>query len=1070
MAGTTKRLTRVQLINWHYFENERISFNGSTLISGENTSGKSTILDAIQLVLTTNSRHFNMAANENGKRDLRGYVRCKTGDLGDMYLRKNTVPANVALEFYEEKGDRYFVLGVHLLSNDEESNVVKKWYREECRLEDLSFIVDSHAALDKEFKNRGRKIKYIESDKAARDEFRHRLGNLEDKFFEIIPKSLAFKPMNNVKEFINKFVLTEEHINIDELKGNIESLGELERLLDRSNRQLGALDDIISRFDDIEQTDRNLKITDILIMMADVDALKERMENAQSDIRFKQQTIESDSEQLRLLQEEELRLQDMIIQLNVSIKQNDAAALLEDARRRKTALEKDIERIKEQEKKLKQQTDAIKEYLRALAVLDQRPLTKEDLDVIGGAYEASEKNKAIEKLAAFELKEGAALRETYQDLNYKRKTLDNQITDLQEKQAQLNKRQLSYPPNTVKLKNAIEREFKRRNIHSDVYILAELLEIKDSRWADAVEGYLNTQRFYLVVEPEYYDAALDIYHKHKNEVHSAGLINTKKIPLNTECDPASLAFVVGSENRYAKAFARYVLGRVIRCDDIHELENHEIGITDDCMLYQNFVVRHLNPEIYKNPYIGGEAWKVQVANVRARLEELSLSRSKIRDELVPYAQMEKAALNVNPALCREYMNAPTIAAGLKEQLIKAKSDEASAQNDPTLIELQTKLSDADKNMQKLKAEQSVLQKSQARLEEALSNLRTGLAQMEELHKVGNEELQKRQDEAGGVYHEAKEKYAQNRKSKKPEVIKNNFSPRMTQLQNEKTEAVDLLKQKQYQYNVEFTEDMTVGVTFASEYREAAAKLRTVEKVKYEEKLKKAMEDCEEIFRSDFLSRMKEYIEAARKEFRDLNRALENIYYGEDSYHFKIMPDKKKEGLYKMITSENNVEGSNTLWSSMFEEEYREEIKELFDKLTAHDDNGQKVVDEYTDYRSYLDYDIEIHKKNGKVQRFSDIYGEKSGSETQVPYYVAIAASFYQLYRFDNSIRLMLLDEAFDKMDDDRIQSMMEFFKSLKLQTVMATPPPKIETIGEHVDTILTVIRAGSGSIVEEYDL
>ncbi|MBQ3787052.1 MAG: hypothetical protein II799_07225, partial [Lachnospiraceae bacterium] len=368
----------------------------------------------------------------------------------------------------------------------------------------------------------------------------------------------------------------------------------------------------------------------------------------------------------------------------------------------------------------------------------------------------------------------------------------------------------------------------------------------------------NTQRFYLVVEPEYYDAALDIYHKHKNEVHSAGLINTKKIPLNTECDPASLAFVVGSENRYAKAFARYVLGRVIRCDDIHELENHEIGITDDCMLYQNFVVRHLNPEIYKNPYIGGEAWKVQVANVRARLEELSLSRSKIRDELVPYAQMEKAALNVNPALCREYMNAPAIAANLKEQLIKAKADEASAQNDPTLIELQTKLSDADKNMQKLKAEQSVLQKSQARLEEALSNLRTGLAQMEELHKVGNEELQKRQDEAGGVYHEAKEKYAQNRKSKKPEVIKNNFSPRMTQLQNEKTEAVDLLKQKQYQYNVEFTEDMTVGVTFASEYREAAAKLRTVEKVKYEEKLKKAMEDCEEIFRSDFLSRMKEY--------------------------------------------------------------------------------------------------------------------------------------------------------------------------------------------------------------------
>ena len=88
----------------------------------------------------------------------------------------------------------------------------------------------------------------------------------------------------------------------------------------------------------------------------------------------------------------------------------------------------------------------------------------------------------------------------------------------------------------------------------------------------------------------------------------------------------------------------------------------------------------------------------------------------------------------------------------------------------------------------------------------------------------------------------------------------------------------------------------------------------------------------------------------------------------------------------------------------------------------------------------------------------------------MPYYVAIAASFYQLYRYGNSIRIMLLDEAFDKMDDDRIQSMMDFINSLGLQVILATPPPKIEVIGEHVDTILTAIRVGTGSIVEEYEL
>jgi uncharacterized protein YPO0396 len=265
-------------------------------------------------------------------------------------------------------------------------------------------------------------------------------------------------------------------------------------------------------------------------------------------------------------------------------------------------------------------------------------------------------------------------------------------------------------------------------------------------------------------------------------------------------------------------------------------------------------------------------------------------------------------------------------------------------------------------------------------------------------------------------------------------------------------------------------DFTLGLTGESEYREAAEKLRRVEIVRYEEKLRSAKEDCEKIFRSDFLSKMKEYIENAKQEFRNLNKALENVYYGDDSYHFNITFDKRKESLYRMITSEYNMEGDKNLWTDMFEAQYRDEIEDLFAKLMVSADDGDKVINEYTDYRSYLDYDIEIRKKNGQKQRFSDIYAEKSGSETQVPYYVAIAASFYQLYRFGNSIRIMLLDEAFDKMDDDRIKSMLEFMNGLNLQVIMATPPSKIEIIGEQVGCILTAIRDGKRSIVEEYEL
>ena len=69
--------------------------------------------------------------------------------------------------------------------------------------------------------------------------------------------------------------------------------------------------------------------------------------------------------------------------------------------------------------------------------------------------------------------------------------MDNKIIELQQRLRELEKRNLTYPENTTTLKNIIEKEFDKRGIKSKVYILAELLEITDKRWTNAVEGYFN---------------------------------------------------------------------------------------------------------------------------------------------------------------------------------------------------------------------------------------------------------------------------------------------------------------------------------------------------------------------------------------------------------------------------------------------------------------------------------------------------------------------------------------------------------------------------------------------------
>ena len=1072
METQKKIMTRVQLINWHYFENERISFHGSTLISGENTAGKSTILDAIQLVLTTNTRRFNVAANEKGKRDLRGYVRCKIGNVGEAYLRKGAVPANVALEFYEEKGERYFVLGAHMLSRDEESPVIIRWYIEECRLEDLSFMAGERAALAEEFRVKNRKISYIDQKNAAQDRFKRRLGNLDDKFFDIIPKSLAFKPMDNVKEFINKFVLSEERVDVASLRENIETLSELENILDRSRRQKCALEKILGKYDEIEEKDRSILVNDILLKIANRDAMHLDVENLEKKIRIKSQSVESNCGFLEEMGKQIKDLENQVLAISIDIEATHSNALLQQARSRIEKLEEEIGQKKEGEKKLQEQVRLLMNYLRDLERLDYKPVKRTQAEQIGKAADREEKAKTVERLEAFDAKEQNEIQKTCVILTADMDRLSDEINDCQERLKKLEKRVLPYPEYAQKLKEMVEKEFVRKGISSSVYFLSELLEITDMKWSNAIEGYLNTQKFYLVVEPEYYPAALEVYDKNRKNIHTAGIINSRKLPTGQEAEPDSLAYVVKSDNRYAKAYANYILGRVKRCTDVHELERHSIAMTPECMLYQGYVVRHLNPRDYENPFIGQYAYRTQIENVRKEIEEKTRRRSELRQEIQLYTAVLESAKKVNLGIMKLYLYVPESLHSLQEQMVSAKAELKEAQSDPTLIELNLKLDVKKKELDVKKEEKERLSEENIRLENQIDAHRNEMQERKKEYDILRTELEEQADRDGVVYKEAEDKYRQNRKSKSAQVIAVNFAPQRSQLLREREELLDGrkgLKELQMRFNQEFTLDFMLGLVNISEYREALQKLKGVEIVRFEEKLKLAREDCEQIFRSDFLSRMKENIESARNEFRSLNKALDSIYYGDDSYRFKISFDKNKEGLYRMITSENNYEGIN-LWTSAFEEEYKEEMADLFDKLMAKDDNGKKIVEEYTDYRSYLDYDIEIHKRDGSIQRFSDIYGEKSGSETQVPYYVAIAASFYQLYRYGNSIRIILLDEAFDKMDDERIQSMMEFFNGLGLQVILATPPAKIEVIGEQVGTVLTAIRVGQNSIVEEYDL
>ena len=84
-------------------------------------------------------------------------------------------------------------------------------------------------------------------------------------------------------------------------------------------------------------------------------------------------------------------------------------------------------------------------------------------------------------------------------------------------------------------------------------------------------------------------------------------------------------------------------------------------------------------------------------------------------------------------------------------------------------------------------------------------------------------------------------------------------------------------------------------------------------------------------------------------------------------------------------------------------------------------------------------------------------GVDSGGEGQNPKYVALLAGFAMLYmqqsNRDSKIRLVLLDEAFSKMDKERSEVCLRYARELDLQLIVCVPDERLQSLIRNVDSV-----------------
>jgi uncharacterized protein YPO0396 len=1067
-------LERVRLVGWHYFEDELIYIGNRCLFAGDNGSGKSTIVDAIQYAMAADLRKakFNAAAGDRRSgRDLVGYVRCKLGSDTTEYLRDDAV-SHVMLEFSDGTGSAGSVSGAGgAVSGGFSAGVCVEAYTD-GRLTEHFWIADDFpidgAPVDSEngealgfrqFREimlgrntASRPVQFFESKSLYLRDFTNRLGVWRrlaeyNPYLEAFTRSVSFMPLISVDKFVCDYILEDRPVEISTMKANLESYKEADREAKAAVLRIGALKKIAATAAEWRNYQGHILNHEYLKIVIE----KTLAEKKKAECEQKRTGLET---KLEFLKREIASLAAARLDLDHERQETEAALARNDAHNLYRRIEEKIGRVKSELALERQKADKYRLYHSQCESLLGRSLGSDPAEGMAAA-EAEERKSRDEKEEARRRKEELSLL----------------LKDCLEELAELERGMPRYPEPATLLKRALEEA------GVTAYFLADLAEVTAPEWTDAVEGWLNTLRFAVLVKPGEFQRALEIYDSLPRSVAGAYLPNLDAMR-DAKSRENSLARLVKTENVYARMYVDFILGNVI-CADIRTLKNYTRSVTRECMTYSNHTASRIREEVYRRHYLGQSSRRERKEFLLAESVRLRRERDAAQDREAKAAAAEELFHRAYKTLVEMSYLFPSV-----QRCGELEAEQAGAEADLAAIdtsgfeELQRKRDvllgriaeigeTHDRYLHDLGQTEQTVRENGTRLDELA-------AEMEQHERSRRLFAESHPAEFSDCESSAEEKL---RKTGIAELINTYDST----LKSHRTRVDNLRRDYQHlaqEYDRDFNALLSLDPQDSAEADKLLFRLETSELPEYQEKIERTRRDAEKEFRDHFISILNERIENTRESFKEINDTLKVLSFGRDQYRFALEECRERRGQIEIIKKAADIPSpEDSLFSQLTDPGELKAARDLFERiLQANLDSPE--LRRICDYRTYFNYDIKIkdtesiEESTGKPVELSlsKVLKEKSGGEAQTPYYVAIAASFYRFFKDkpEKTVRLVMFDEAFNRMDDERIGKILEFYRKLNIQIISSVPTEKIEAMVPHMDRINLVIRHDRSAFVRDF--
>jgi energy-coupling factor transporter ATP-binding protein EcfA2 len=606
---------------------------------------------------------------------------------------------------------------------------------------------------------------------------------------------------------------------------------------------------------------------------------------------------------------------------------------------------------------------------------------------------------------------------------------------------------------------------------ADARVLCDYVEVSDPEWQSAIEGYIGAARFGIIVTPEFEAEAIRLVRNMPGQGKSARVIQGEKarrdIEKTSSLSANSIVQVMNFSHATAEHYLKASYGTVERVADANALRNTRRGVTKDAMGSGNYAM--FRCDIADSELVfGRDARERALGEKQRELAQLMREWQAASDQANEAQQLMRAVNKLETIHYADLLQT-MLAAQRRVQAIDGKlqqldlSDctalddelEQLKQTNKSLLQeisnlgnerinTKAKLQNIDEKCLKLNSDQDKTLMLVDGCEENLRSIAALWPEFDPEQRLTQADEESRQHQVA---------YFEQQLNGVTVELKS-FVHRLQQAvlqHNQFCKTADSLL-----FNLDFSDDLG-----AKNFREICDIRRHFDNLYNRDKnhilaqRHAELESLRQSFNNAFVTNLCHSIYQAindgKRILDDLNKELEHHRFGADRERFRFGYDwvpefKEYWQFFKAVIDSPSLGDGETLFEMPLEPKHQQVRARLMNMLL--DDDEQKALRDLTriaDYRNYRRYEI-YKEPEGKQPIALSQYGTGSGGQLETPAYIIRSAAITSAFRFNEGnshLRMVLVDEAFSKMDEHRSREVINYLtETLGLQLLFIMPSSK----------------------------